>query len=76
MRGREITRRLRHKKKGPLPPSLPPSFLTVIDKGVQRLVDHRAPGQVRHGLELVVDVELEGGREGGREGGMAERMDV
>jgi hypothetical protein len=32
--------------------------LTIIDEGIECLVDHRPPGQVSDTLELVVDVEL------------------
>lgn len=33
----------------------------VVDDGVEELVGHLAPGEVRHGLELVVEVQLRGG---------------
>lgn len=31
----------------------------VVDDGIQKLVGHLAPGQVRHALQLVVQVQLQ-----------------
>lgn len=37
---------------------MPSTLRTVVDEGVEGFVDHGAPGEVRDGLELVVDVQL------------------